>query len=267
MELYIILRFSITIRIDEVVEGQKLQKKLRDTTCKWKQIRETTITMIRDTAANLQSYQRGLNITQITGSAASVAGTALGVVGFFLAPPLAIGGAALAIAGGLTKSGASAVETIVTKSGVNEAQKQLKQDEEMLKEMQDIQNEIEEQNERIKDKCPNIDESDILQVTTLYVHPFIKGVSREISLKAGQTAGEDVKKLGEGQIRFSATGTLTKMGIITNLVILPINLIVIVKSGYNIWNENECEASKQLRETADHLEQQKEEICGPMGLL
>ena len=28
---------------------------------------------------------------------------------------------------------------------------------------------------------------------------------------------------------------------------------MIVKSGYNIWNENECEASKQLRETADNV--------------
>ena len=55
-------------------------------------------------------------------------------------------------------------------------------------------------------------------------------------------------------------------GIVLNVVIIPLDIIEIVKSGWNIKEGNESKAAKQLREKADQLERQKNEICGQMNL-
>ena len=210
-------------RIDEVELGRQLQKKRRDLLCEWKGIRENTIKTIRTTADKLVTHRRNVNISRITGSLVAIGGSGIAILGFALTPVtfgaslgLTIAGAGIAAAGGITAAGASIVDTVITKTGVKEAQEQIEFDQNKLKEIDLIQDQIKEQNEINREKCPDL----------IDVH----------------------------------------VGIALNVVIIPLDIIEIVRSGWNIKKGNESEASIKLRVKAGELEQQKNEICDHMNM-
>ena len=272
---YLRCHYFLTIRIEEAEAARRLQKEYRDLLCEWKGIRGATINMIRNTAENLVRHHQNVNISRITGSAAGITGSGIAILGFALAPVtfgaslgLTIGGVAIAAAGGATAAGAGIVDVIITKYGVENTQKQLKDDQDMMENIKEIQIKIEKQNKRIKDKCPDLKDVDIFQVTDVFA--FAHGIAKagNLAFKIGEAAGIGAAEFGILGLR--AAGVVARgvaaAGVVLNLAIIPIDIIEIVRSGWNIAHGNETKASKQLREKADELEKQKNEICDQMNL-
>ena len=164
---------------------------------------------------------------------------------------LTIGGAAIVIAGGVTAAGASITDTALTKNGVTEAQKQLTYDQGKLQEIQAIQHQITEQNITIKERCRNLKDVNIYRGMSIFALPLrkVQEKTANFALKVEKTADT------HGCVS-------TPANVFLNAVMIPIEIL---KSGWNINNGNESIAIKQLRQTADELEEQKNEICGQMG--
>ena len=255
--------------------ARQLQKKRRDLVCEWKGRREATIKTMRTTADNLVTHRRNVNISRITGSLAAIGGSGIAILGFALTPVtfgaslgLTIAGAGIAAAGGLTAAGASIVDTVITKTGVREAQAQLEFDQDKLKDIDLVQDQIKEQNDRIREKCPDLKDVDIFRITDVF--SYAQGIAKvgNLAFRVGEAAGISAVEFGSLGLRAAgvvARGVATA-GIILNVVIIPLDIIEIVRSGWNIKKGNESEASIKLREKANEFEQQKNEICDQMNL-
>ena len=86
---------------------------------KWIPVREETIQKIEGIIDDLKVHHRNVNISRITGSGVSIAGSLIAITGFGLAPVtagasigLSVGGIAIAVAGGGTAAGASIADTV-----------------------------------------------------------------------------------------------------------------------------------------------------------
>ena len=255
--------------------GRQLQKKRRDLLCEWKGIRENTIKTMRTTADNLVTHHRNVNISHITGSLAAIGGSGIAILGLALTPVtfsaslgLTIAGAGIAAAGGVTAAGASIADTAIAKTGVKEAQALLEYDQDKLKKIDLVHDQIQEQNERIRERCPDLKDVDIFRVTDVFSYAQVIGKVGSLAFRIGEAAGTSAVEFGSLGLR--AAGVVARSvataGIVLNVVIIPIDIIEIVRSGWNIAQGNETKASQQLREKADELEQQKNEICDQMNL-
>ena len=255
--------------------GRQLQKKRRDLLCEWKGNRENTVKTIRATADKLVKHHRNVNISRITGSVVAIGGSGIAILGFALTPVtfgaslgLTVAGAGIAVAGGATATGASIVDTVITKTGVKGVQEQYEFDQDKMKEIDLIQDQIQKQNERIREKCPDLKDVDIFQVTDVF--SYAQGITKvgNLAYRVGEAAG--ISAVEFGSLGLWAAGVVAKgvatAGIVLNIVIIPLDIIEIVRSGWNIAHGNETKASKQLREKADKLEEQKNEICDQMNL-
>ena len=226
-------------------------------------------------AEKLVTHHRNVNISRITGALVGIGGSGIAILGFALAPVtfgaslgLTIGGVAIATAGGATAAGASIVDIVIAKTGVKEAQEQIDFDQNKLKEIALIQDQIREQNERIREKCPDLKEVDIFRVTDVF--SYVQGIARagNLAFRVGEAAGISALEFGSLGLRAAgvAARAVATAGIVLNVVIIPLDIIEIVRSGWNIAHGNETKASKQLREKANELEEQKNEICDQMNL-
>ena len=121
--------------------------------------------MIRKIVTNLVRHWKNVNITRIIGYVTAIRGTSIAILGFALTPvtfgaslalSLTIVGASKGTVGGLTAAGASITDTILTKLGVREAQRQVQYDLDKLKEIQSIEEEIAKLNERIEKKYADL---------------------------------------------------------------------------------------------------------------
>ena len=252
--------------------GRQLQNKRRDLLREWKGRREATIKRIRTTAEKLVKHHRNVNISYITGSLAAIGGSSIAILGFALTPVtfsaslgLTLVGAGIAAADGVTAAGASIVDKVITKTRVKEAKEQLDFDQDKLKEIALVQYQIKKQNERIREKCPDLKDVDIFRVTDVF--SYAQGIAKvgNLAYRVGEAAGISAVEFGSLGLR--AAGVVARSvataGIVLNVVIIPIE---IVRSGYNIAHGNETKALKQLREIANELEQQKKEICDQMNV-
>ena len=104
---------------------------------------------------------------------------------------------------------------------------------------------------RIKERCHNLKDVNIFRGMLVFALPLrqVQEKTANFALKVEKTAG-------------TRGGVLTLANVFLNAVMIPIDIL---KSGWNINNGNESIAIKQLRQTADQLEEQKNEICGQMG--
>ncbi len=87
-----------------------------------------------------------------------------------------------------------------------------------------------------------------------------------ITTKLGEMA--IVKGLGMGALAVRAGGTAVKViaiaGLVFNVAAIPIDIIEIVRSGWNIKQGNESQAVVELRKLVNDLENQKaimESVC------
>ena len=137
-----------------------------------------------------------------------------------------------------------------------------------MNEIDQIQDKIKKQNEIIGEKCQDLKDVDIFRITDVF--PIAHGIAKagNLAFRVGEAAGIGAAEFGVLGLR--AAGVVARgvaaAGIVLNLAIIPIDIIEIVRSGWDIAHGNETRASKLLREKADELEQQKNEICDLMNL-
>ena len=215
----------------------------------WKDTREETIRMFRDIAQKVEEHRKNVNISRIAGSAAGIGGVGLVILGsvltlftFGASIALMITGGAIIGVGGVTSSGATITDRVLSNFGVNEAQEQIEHDNRKLRAVQKIQVQITEQNKKISEKCPDLKDEDIAKVTGVFSSIMVEVKSAELAA------------INDGYV-------------VLRSVAATLNIVEIVRSGCHVHYGIKSEATKELCRKADELEENKEEICKQIGLI
>ncbi len=257
--------FYRNTKSEKIYENQeKIRKAIRE----WIPTRELTIKNIEDIIKKLIVCRRDVNIARIVGSTVSIGGTLMSIVGFALTPVtlgasigIAAGGIAIATAGGITVAGASLADVIIQKTNVTDTQKQLTHDNEELEKLAQLQCKLKEIIDEMGEKCTNIDgKTFALIITELFTHGVVR--LSNIGIKAGELAAFGAMELGALALRvggITAKG-VAAAGLVVGILIIPIDLVEIVRSGWNVGKGNKSEAVLKLREAISKLETQKTAI-------
>ena len=246
------------------VTHEALQKRFIATVRHWLQVRKTTIRKVRETAENLEKYHQSVNISRIVGSTVSAVGSGAVIAGFALAPftlggslsvsLLGLGASAL---GGATTAGASIVDTFIEKSNIKDIQKQLDDDNlqvEVIEQMaKDIQEAIETTQASIQ----------VGSAVAIGIQ-VVTGAARigNVGMKATEIAASGTLQLGAAALR--AGGSVAKgvagVALSLNIVMIPIDLAEIIRSGYRLRNGSLTEAVEKLNTLAVQLQEQMESL-------
>lgn len=239
----------------------------------WIEVREVTIQKIQDTAERLRKHRKNVNISRIAGSSASIFGTALAIIGFGLSPVtlggsliISVTGVSFAVAGGITAAGSSIADVALQKSNVKEAQEQLTRDYDQLEAIKELSDKIKNIIEKLEGECPNVSSAQIFSVIE---GAFTLGLIRTggLGLRLAETALFRSLEIGGTALRVggAAAKGIAAAGIALNVVLIPIDLIEIVRSSYSLKTGSESDAVKKLKEIAHQLEVQKLEITAKLN--
>ena len=209
----------------------------RQAIIKWIDTRKKTIRLLRETADKIQLHHRNVSAAKLGGNGLAVAGGIIAIVGLALTPAtfgasasLIIAGTVIGAAGGVTGISATVADWIIEKCGVKSAQKQYNYDIEQLKEVL---------------RC----EKKSLTKPTRFEDVAVSGA---LILSKGTVSLVDT---GFFIAKFAGK-EVAKAGIVTSAIVIPIDLIDIVRNGCNVVSGGETKASKELRELASELERQ-----------
>ena len=214
----------------------------------WIATRKKTVRLLRETADEIQWHHRNVSVAKVGCSGLSVAGGILAIVGLALTPAtfgasasLVIAGGVIGFAGGVASGGAIAVDCIIEKCGVEGAQKQYDYDIEQLKEV------IYSEKKRLTNPTQMKDVT--VNKALIGSRAFVGVVNTGFSI--AKWAGKEV----------------AKAGIVTSAIAIPIDLISIVRNGWNVVSGGETKASKELREIANKLERQMNELMRQFSII
>ena len=247
---------------------QQLHRKFCREGEEWIPIREETIRKITETIESLKVHHRNVNISRITGSAVSIAGSTMAIVGFILTPftlgvslGLSVPGIALAVAGGGAATGASIADIVIQKSNVNKAQEQLTLDYDKLSTIYATAKEIQKIIDEIRQRC---DEVSTTEITKVFGEIVIQGFFRtsNVGIKITELAVFSALEIGAAALRVGSTAArgIAAAGIVLNVVLIPIDVIEIVRSSVSLARGSQTKAMKQLDVLIEQLQQQKQAI-------
>ena len=234
----------------------------------WIPVREETIQKIEGIIYDLKKHHRNVNISRITGSGVSIAGSLIAITGFGLAPVtlgasigLTAGGIAMAVAGGTTVAGASIADTIIQKSNVKQAQEQLKEDYDQLYTIQVIAKIIDSNivaaSEERKE-CQGVGKRRV--VGEVLAQGFLRAST--VGVRTAEMAVSNTLEIGASALRIGGTAakSVAAIGLVLNVVLIPIDLIEIVRSSVSLAKGSRTKAAKQLDEIVEQLKQQLREL-------
>lgn len=214
----------------------------------WIVTRKRTVRLLRETADEIQWHHRNVSVAKVGGTSLAVAGGILAIVGLALTPAtfgasasLVIAGGVIGFAGGVASGGATAVDCIIERCGVEGAQKQYDYDIEQLKEV------IYSEKKRLTNPTQMKDVT--VNKALIGSRTFVGVVNTGFSI--AKWAGKEV----------------AKAGIVTSAIAIPIDLISIVRNGWNVVSGGETKASKELREIANKLERQMNELMRQFSII
>ena len=234
---------------------------------KWIPIREETIQKIECIIDNLKVHHRNVNISRITGSGVSIAGSLIAILGFGLAPVtlgasigLTATGIAIAVAGGGTVAGASITDTIIEKLKVKQAQEHLKVDYDQLHTIQVIAKIIDSNTAAatgVREECPNVDKKVVGEVLG---QGFLRAST--VGVRTAEMAVSNTLEIGATALRVGGTAarSIAVVGLVLNVALIPIDLAEIVRSSVSLAKKSQTEAVKKLTEKAEQLKQQLREL-------
>ena len=235
---------------------------------KWIPVREETIQKIDSIIDDLNVHHKNVNISRITGSGVSIAGSLIAILGFGLAPitlgasiGLSVGGIALAVAGGTTVAGASIADTIIQKSNVKQAQEQLKEDYDQLYTIQVIAKIIDSNTVAAtgaREECPGVGKKRV--VGEVLTQGFLRAST--VGVRTAEMAAANTLEIGAAALRVGGTAarSVAAVGLVLNVVLIPIDLIEIVRSSISLARGSQTKAVKQLKEIVKQLKQQLREL-------
>ena len=256
--MFSLIQFNIDINLirnTEMIELQELQRKFTEAVKQWLPVRTITIQEIKDTAKKLQEHHRNVNISRISGSTASIAGSVMAIVGFGLAPVtlgasigLSAVGIGIAVAGGATTAGASIADIFIQKSNLKEVQNRLDRDFEQVKAIQGIAEKIEKIITKIHKKCPNVSTTTFIAVIA---EVFTQGLFRtgRVGIKIVELIALGSLEIGAAAFRVggAAAKGIAGAALALNIVLIPIDIIEIVRSGISLGEGSQTKAIEKLK--------------------
>ena len=249
---------------------QKLEIKYDIQVQQWIPVRDVTIEEIEKTIEKLKVHRKNVNIARITGSGVSVAGSLIAILGFGLAPvtlgaslALSAGGIALAAAGGGTAAGASITDAVLQTSNVKHVQDQLARDNKQLDAISQTATEIKKVFDSTRQKCPGIS-------TRVFAAVFggviIQGFARttNVAVRVAELIAYGNLEIGALALRVggAAAKGIAAAGIVLNVILLPLDLAEIIRSGNSLRKGSQTKAIEQLTDIVQKLKKQKKTIAG-----
>ena len=192
----------------------------------------------------------------------------MAITGFALAPVtfggslgLSIPGIALAVAGGTTAAGASIADIVIQKTNVKQAQKQLKDDYDRLSTIYALAKAIETEINELKQKCKAVSDSEL---ALIFGEVIVQGFARtsSVGMKVTELALLSVLEIGATALRVggAAAKGIAAAGIALNVVLIPIDLIEIVRSSVSLRRGSQTTATKKMDGILTQLVEQKKGI-------
>ena len=234
----------------------------------WIPVREVTIQEIQRTIKNLKVHHRNVNISRITGSATSIIGSTMAIVGFAIAPitfgasiGLSVGGILIAVAGGGTAAGASIADIVIQKSNVKHAQEQLTRDYDQLNAIREIAEVIKTKVDELRQQCKGVSPAQFAVVLgEVLTQGFLR--TSNLGMRLAELAVLGTLEVGAAAVRVggAAAKGIAAAGIVLNVILIPIDLIEIVRSSVSLAKGSQTKAIKQLNEIAIQLENQKQAL-------
>ena len=222
-----------------------------------------TIEQVRETAMKLEKHHRNVNISRIAGSAVSTGGIAAVIAGFALAPvtlrgslALLLIGAGASAVGGVAAVGASIADTAIQKDSLKKIQKQIDYD--------NLQVEVIRQ---MAKKIDRIQASIQVGSAAAIAMQAVTGAVQidNAGIKAAELATFTCtsKEISTAVLRVGGVATISVTEVIAlclSIVMIPIDLAEILRSGDNLRKGSQTEAVEKLNTLAVQLEEQMESI-------
>ena len=239
----------------------KQAEEFKSLLCGWIPKRKETVRTLRVLADELMTHHNNVRIARVAGSSTSIAGFGVVALGFGLSfvtggmslVVAGIGGA-IGIAGGLTNTGSTIVETCIQRRMFDFAQKTIDEDREATEAIGKLWEEIGKEAEKI------------LKINGVKAGFAAAGILKRFAVAGYQVGvGVGAKAVSEGGGALfrglSVAGKAAHIGgFAFSAVLLPLDIYTLVTNSMEIdasrkgKEEKEPEAVKKLRELADELE-------------
>ena len=244
---------------------QELQAKFAQQVQHWIPVRDATIKEIGKTIEKLKVHHKNVNISRISGSSVSIAGSLIAILGFGLSPvtlgaslALSAGGIALAALGGGTAAGASIADVFIQRSGIKDVQGQLTCDNQQLDAISQTAKEIKKEIDDARQKCPGVSAR---QFAALIGEAFTQGIARtsNLAVRVAELIAYGNLELGVLALRVGGVAAkgIAAAGIVLNVILIPIDIAEIIRSSHSLRKGSQTKAIKQLTDTVKQLKKQK----------
>ena len=246
---------------------QELQTQFNQQVQRWIPVRDGTIDIIEKTIEQLKKHHKKVNIARIAGSGTSAIGSGVAIAGFILAPftaglsiGLSVGGIAVATLGGGTAAGASLADAYLQKENIKHVQDQLARDNKQLEAISQTARKIKKEIDDTRQKYPDV--STVAEFGRVFT--VTQGVARagNAAVKLTELGVHGTMETGALALRVggAAAKSIAAAGIVLNVILIPIDLAEILRSGFSLITGSQTEAIKQLTDIVEKLKKQKKAI-------
>lgn len=254
---------------DLVICSTELTSSIRQ----WSVKRRETVETLRSLADELMEHYKNVHIAKVSGSSASIGGFVMLATGFGLAPVtlgtsliLSAVGGAICAGGGATVAGSSIVQTKIFKTKLAAAQEIIDADRKAQEPVQELLDDLYRQVS--KKSLGSVKNQLACNVSVALLVKNLVDVSNGLHLTGVSVASTVVSEGADGLLRsIGIAGNTARIGIFAvSVVLLPLDIYTMVKSLTEIDSvrkgkkESEPEAVKKLRDLADNLENEMDEI-------
>ncbi|XP_050409308.1 uncharacterized protein LOC126824168 [Patella vulgata] len=206
--------------------------------------RKALVRILRDEAEKLNKLEKGVQKSEITGSAVGVIGGVMILAGVLGAPftfggslSLTSAGGALGAAGGITGAGAAIAKSIITRNKRKEINKLLETDERLMGKL----------NEKLKLVHAS---AKLVFSGTKLVARLAKSVVK--TLRVGDVAADAAKVGAKGLSKFSKT--IKNGGAVLTAIAIPFEIYNIVSNSVDIHKGKQNELAKEFKRIANEIE-------------
>ncbi|CAF1081652.1 unnamed protein product [Rotaria sp. Silwood1] len=225
--------------------------------------REQAISSIIEIANKIDENHKNVNITKVVTSSSGIAGTVLGIAGLALAIPtggistlLTIGGIGLAVTSGAAHLGSDITEHFLTESNLKKLDEICQADETNIFRLADY---LEIMVHDIKKNNSSFDNKIDLRIAS----SIIQGVSSLTNLTCSIIRITRATCLSIRTVPFTSVASLRLAGatsVVLGAVTLPFQIIDLALSGQALHEKESSDISIKLRQLAQHLKIQAENI-------
>lgn len=254
---------------DLVICSTELTSSIRQ----WSVKRRETVETLRSLADELMEHYKNVHIAKVSGSSASIGGFVMLATGFGLAPVtlgtsliLSAVGGAICAGGGATVAGSSIVQTKIFKTKLAAAQEIIDADRKAQEPVQELLDDLYRQVS--KKSLGSLKNQLACNLSVALLVKNLVDVSNGMHLTGVSVASTVASEGADGILRsIGLVGNTARIGIFAvSVVLLPLDIYTMVKSLTEIDSvrkgkkESEPEAVKKLRDLADNLEKEMDEI-------